>query len=242
MDHSGNRAAQPAAIGLAIVVMALVLGACGGSASTSATGSGSQTASPTSGIGPSPSSAMPLTTPSPAARCGPQSAGSHQAPELEAILPEEVAGRQLARWSLAGRCWLEMTLSDEAALQGLLASVGTIDFDRLRFAVAGRTDTQADPPYFVFAAARPHEANEADLATLFLLGGAGFVDPVGAMSLDGYAERTLGGKDVSVGQSDLLDEDEHQRGRPFLYQTDDWMFVVVTDDEAWAADALAQLP
>lgn len=34
----------------------------------------------------------------------------HQAPELEALLPEVVAGRTLARWSLAGRCWVEFAL------------------------------------------------------------------------------------------------------------------------------------
>ena len=32
--------------------------------------------------------------------------GSHLAPELEALIPKNVAGRDLATWSLSGRCWV----------------------------------------------------------------------------------------------------------------------------------------
>ena len=40
----------------------------------------------------------------------------------------------------------------------------------------------------------------------------------------------------------MLDQTEHIRGRPYLYQTDDAMYLVVTDDDKWALEAIKQLP
>ena len=45
-----------------------------------------------------------------------------------------------------------------------------------------------------------------------------------------------------VGRPDMLRQSEHRRGSPYLYQTDAYMFLLITDDEAWAEDALQQMP
>jgi hypothetical protein len=110
------------------------------------------------------------------------------------------------------------------------------------YGVAGRSDTKSDPPFFVFAAVRPANDDEVQLALLLLFGGARFHDVALASLLAYYKSETIGGKQVYVGTPDMLDQDTHQRGRPFLYQNDQYMFLVITDDDAWAADAIAQLP
>ena len=55
-------------------------------------------------------------------------------------------------------------------------------------------------------------------------------------------QATIAGKQVYVGTADMLAQDTHQRGRPYLYQTDRYVFLVITDDDAWAAGAIGQLP
>jgi hypothetical protein len=117
-----------------------------------------------------------------------------------------------------------------------------INVDNLAYAVAGRVDTRRDPSFFVFGAERPRGQDEIDLALYLLFGTAGFHDAVNASDLGLYEERTIAGKVVFVGNVDMLAQSEHQRGRPYLYQTDDYMFAVITDDDAWAEDAIRQLP
>jgi hypothetical protein len=184
-------------------------------------------------------------------RCGlPNTTLEHQVPDLEALLPATVAGRSLARWSVRGRCWLEGAVSlPENELDGLVSEFETADdpgpiaLANLTYGAAGREDTRADPPYFVFGAGRPKDDDEVSLALFLLLGGAAFDDPaILTGDLTRFESDTIGGKEVYVGSADMIDQTEHQRGRPFLYQTDDFMFVVITDDDAWAADAIGQLP
>jgi hypothetical protein len=172
----------------------------------------------------------------------------HQAPELEATLPSRVAGRPLARWSVVGMCWLETILDGAVDPVEFLREVDTADPARtidplhLRYAVAGRSDVSHDPPYFVFGAARSQSDEEIQLALLLLFGGAGFDDPAVAADLGGYEQRTIANRTVYVGTADMLHQTEHQRGRPYLYETDDGMYLIVTDDEDWALDAIKQLP
>jgi hypothetical protein len=172
----------------------------------------------------------------------------HQAPELEAVLPASVQGRPLARWSLRGRCWPELLLTGKAGgVDDFVKRFETpggapIDLDKLAYGVAGRSDTSTDPPYFVWVATRPLDEDEIGLALYLLLGGAGYYDVAAGVDMDNYKEQAISGKDVRVGTEGMLPQGEHQRGRPYLYQTEDYMFVVVTDDDAWAADAIGQLP
>ncbi len=37
-------------------------------------------------------------------------------------------------------------------------------------------------------------------------------------------------------------QDEHLRGAPYLYETDAYLFVILTEDPAWAEEALGKLP
>ena len=105
-------------------------------------------------------------------------------------MPKQVAGRELATWSVAGRCWFELLVDDDAIIDGILADAGSVDLTHLAQAVAGRSDTGADPPYFVFAANRPTSQNEIDLTTFLLLGGAAFRDVEDGANLGNYDEVT----------------------------------------------------
>ena len=178
-------------------------------------------------------------------RCGAAVVLHHDAPTLEATLPTRVAGRDLATWSVAGPCWLEYLFDDDAVIEQILAGTSdpsALDLSHLAQAVAGRSDTSADPPYFVFAANRPQSQDEIALTQFLLFGGTRFRDVEAATDLRNYETETISDKEVYVGTTDMLDQTEHQRGKPYLYQTDDAMFMVITDDEAWAKEAIAQLP
>ena len=40
----------------------------------------------------------------------------------------------------------------------------------------------------------------------------------------------------------MLDQNEHQRGLPYLYDAGEVRYIIITDSESWATDALRQLP
>ena len=173
----------------------------------------------------------------------------HQARELEALLPTRVGGRTLATWSVRGRCWLEMAYGESPTdVDGLIADADegdpsqNIDVARLAMAVAGRSDTKADPPYFVFGIERSPTNEEIELSLFLLFGGAGYVDPTQGADVSAYHEETMSGKQVHVGDKSMLSQTEHHTGKPYLYETDDQLFMVITDDRAWAEEALEQLP
>ena len=171
--------------------------------------------------------------------------GLHQAPELEALLPDVVAGRELARSrrSRAGVGSTSSSARSRAESTGSSRASDTpIDLEHINYAVAGRSNTTKDPPYFVNAASRPLDENEIDLNLALLLGGGGFLDLAAGFELEGFEMRTIGGKEVFVGTDEMLEQNRHQRGRPYLYQTDDTMFLVITDDDAWAREALGKIP
>jgi hypothetical protein len=185
-------------------------------------------------------------SPSTSASACPVGSLPHQAPEIEALLPGIVAGRALSRWSVRGECWLELVV-DPGAREELISQATTpanpdpVDPLQLVYGVAGRSDTSTDPPYFVFVAFRP-EQPDAILPLLLLLGSAGYTDIAAGMDLQNYRQETIGGKQVHTGTPAMISQNSHQRGRPYLYQTETHMFIVITDDDAWAADAMAQLP
>lgn len=171
----------------------------------------------------------------------PSSVLSHQAGALEALLPKRLAGRDLTTWSVSGWCWLGMGVDEQGLAEiAKLVEDGSIDVSQLQVAVAGRPDTLSDPPYFVVAAARPSAADEAEAAVFFLLDGAGFKDPF--VDLADYQPREVDGRTYFAGTPDMILQSEHQRGRPFLYQVDSVLFVIITDDDAWAEETIRGLP
>jgi len=174
--------------------------------------------------------------------CDTPDAMPHQAPDLEAQLPRQVGGRDLSTWSVAGWCWLRMAVGEDGLAEiAPILRAESIDVGNLQYAIAGRLDTQADPPYFVFAAYRPQANAEIDVALGLLLQGAGYRNGV-TVDLSQFEPRELGDRVAFVGTTDMVTQSEHQRGRPWLYQTDSAMFLVITDDDAWAEDAIRQLP
>ena len=134
----------------------------------------------------------------------------HQAPELEGVLPPSVDGRTLARWSVRGRCWPEMALDGgPVAVDDFLDGIETpggepINLDNVAYAVAGRADTTADPPYFVWAANRPVDEDELNLTLILLFGGAGYHDVAAGIDPRNYTPQTIAGKEVYVGTDAML--------------------------------------
>ncbi len=236
----------------AIIVLAFIIAGCGAATTGSSSGSvgPAQTAAASSEPTSPPSAASTPSTAAGTDDCDTTNVTIlHQAPAFEAILPASVADRPMAKWSVSGRCWLKVVTGlPPSELDGLLAELQTaedprpVDVSSLTYAVAGRSDTTGDPPYFTFVTARAATDKEIQLALFLLFGGAAFRDPATAGDLSAYEERTIAGKQVYVGTTEMLAQNEHQRGRPYLYQNDDYMFLVIADDDAWVADAIGQLP
>jgi len=163
----------------------------------------------------------------------------HGDPELEQKLPSVVGGRSLTRWSLRGEAFLASALGlDQNGLDALsvfLRSKG-VDMANVSMGVAGRSRVSDAPPYFVYAyrfAGVP--ASEFQSRLEFPLG-FGLRPDAGS-----FGETNVAGRTVLKGVVGMLDQDEHLRGVPYIYESGDIRFVIVTDSEAWAADALSQL-
>ena len=164
---------------------------------------------------------------------GPDTSYPHQDPALESVLPDSVAGRHLTRWSLRGRCWPEFVGFDPD-------TIGGVALNDLAYAITGRS-ADRDPPYFVHVTRHLTDPDADALALSLLLGVAGFSD-LESLRPEDFGAASIGGKDVQVGTLAMVPQDAHQRGRPYIYETDDYSFLVITDDEQWAGDAISQLP
>jgi len=172
--------------------------------------------------------------PSAASGGQPGSMMPHQDAGLEAILPDYVGGKSLTAWSYRGAAYFTdvvgMTEADVTAARAELAQIG-IDLDNIGFAVAGRSSVD-DPPYFVMAISLAG-ATAGEMPTEM------FIDYPSAGS---FTPTLVGGKHVDVGVEAMFDQTEHLRGQPYVYSRGNVRFIVITDDNDWAADALSQLP
>jgi hypothetical protein len=142
---------------------------------------------------------------------------------------------------------LELALGSPSDVDAFVAGIESetgeeIDYDQLVYAVAGREDTVNDPPYLVLGLRQPRDDFHRELVDSLFVTMAGFTDPAGAGRVDRYTDRSLGGKAVYVGTPEMLEQNDHQRGRPYVYEADDYTFLIVTDSDAWAGDAIRQLP
>lgn len=170
----------------------------------------------------------------------------HEAPALEALLPASIAGAALTRWSVRGRCFLEM-LTDGAGdgsaglLDALVHGLEAPDdgdglvVDDLAAAVGGA------PPSFVVAAARTPGTDEAALARQLLFAAAGFRDPRYALDGVGFVEHAIAGCRVLVGTPRMLRKATGQRATPYVIERPDAVFVVVAAKRPWAEEAIAGL-
>ena len=164
----------------------------------------------------------------------------HQAPEVEAIVPAKVNGLPLTIWSVRGDAWPEVAGLSAAEIADMRQEVKKAggSLDDCAQVIAGRTSVADDPPYFIYVYRIPDAT--WDMVSGLVIGSAGWIAD---FEPNDFKTRTLGGKEVFVGTDDMLKQSEHQRGRPYWYELDaETLVIVVTDEEAWAIDALRQLP
>ena len=221
---------------IAIVLIAALVAGCGTAATSRA-----PTAEPSARAMAEPTA----TASSDSTACGhatdmAEAGYPHDAPDLEALLPEGVRGRQLDRWSLDGWCWIREGVFESAINEWkLMVEEESVDVMQMRYAVAGRSNVANDPPYFVHVMEAPTHDATAELAFSLFLGNIGVLD-VATFNKD-LELATVSGKEIWILDAEFMAQDEHQAGSAYLYDTGDLIYAVITDDEAWAADALSQL-
>ena len=158
----------------------------------------------------------------------------HDAPDLEKVVPTVIAGRPLTIWSVHGErmvtCITGGTAADVADLAAALAAEG-LGLNDISVVTAGRTDVATDPPYFILAYNLVgHPGSEFPSTTA--------VDYPDAAA---FHEADIEGKHVLVGETAGMDQSQHVRGRPYVWNSPTIHYLIVTDDEAWAAEALRSL-
>jgi hypothetical protein len=56
-----------------------------------------------------------------------------------------------------------------------------------------------------------------------------------------FHDVVIEGKHVLVGEAAAIDQSEHMRGRPYVWDSPTTHYLIVTDDAAWAAEVLRSL-
>jgi hypothetical protein len=149
-------------------------------------------------------------------------------------MPTSIAGRPLKIWSVRGELFVTCIQGGSAAdideLEASLAAEG-LGLNDFSVVIAGRTDATTDPPYFIVAyqlAGHP---------------GSEFPPSIGVDHPDAAAfrETQIDGKHVLVGEAAGLDQTEHVVGRPYVWNSPTTHYLIATDDEEWAAEALRSL-
>jgi hypothetical protein len=123
-----------------------------------------------------------------------------------------------------------MTDEELADLEADLATEGYA-IDDFSQGTAGR-DNLDDPPYFVIV------LHVRGLLARELPRGISLDHP----EAGDFEQVTIAGKQLWRGVPEMLTQTEHLRGTPYVYESGEYRFTIVTDDEEWVADALAQLP
>src|SRR5262245_7756882 len=127
----------------------------------------------------------------------------HVAKELEATLPDQVAGRPLVKWSIAGKeFWKAAGRKPNASLDAELDALG-LSRDDMQLAVAGRADTRIDPPYVCWAV-RFGGLTGAALGSSLPSSLAMNVMRVDPHKGDDFARRTIAGRPVMVGNREMV--------------------------------------
>jgi hypothetical protein len=165
--------------------------------------------------------------------------GSHDAPALEATLPMTVATRPLVVWSVAGdNFWAAAGSADVRSVVGAELEAAGLDPDAIAMAVAGRADTR-DPPYIIWALQFGDHPGQG-------LPPAAYGLAMGVMHVDGSQgedwreveiERTV----ISVGNSQMVRQDRHHRGWPYVMFGSTALYGFITDDDAWASEVVLTL-
>lgn len=164
----------------------------------------------------------------------------HEDLALEAKLPLSVGGKMLALWSVRGKDYFSSVLglgeSDVTAIETELSGEG-LTLDDVSVAFGGRS-FPSDPPYAVMGHRFAGIAADR-LESTFGIPDDYPADHPGAGPLTSVS---VGGKQVMKGTLAMVDQTAHARGLPYFYDTGEVRFMIITDDEKWAADAIRQLP
>jgi hypothetical protein len=193
---------------LSIAVLALAVAAC-------STGSGGS-AAPTE---------TPTPTPTVAASPSGSAAVISEAPELEALLPDTIAGEQTQKLSMKGDTLMAGGVVDSSFTDFL----GRLDAEPSDVAVAFATAVNAESQAFAYQVAG---TQPGDLLREF----QGSVAASDGGSDVTWEAATVGGKDVQRGTSSSNEK------RIYLLPHGDTIFVVVTGDATIADEILAALP
>ena len=184
----------------------------------------------TSGPGDSTSpTAAPVTSTVTSTGVGSASAAASgtlsEAPELEALLPDAIAGEQTQKLSMKGETMLSGGVVD-SSFTDFLSRLGARPSD---VSVAFATAVQADSQAFAYRVAG---TNPTDLLREF----QGSVAASQGGSDVTWTAATVGGKQVQRGASPSTDK------TIYLIPKDDTIFVVVTGNPAAAGEIIAGLP
>jgi hypothetical protein len=166
---------------------------------------------------------------------------AHEAPDLEATMPAFVGGRPLVTWSVAGDgFWKVMGKADARSILGAELEAAGVSASAIEMAVAGRADTHHDPPYILFGL-RFGDIRAVDLpqaATAVAMD----VASIDANRGENWFDATVAGRKVLVGNREMVQQDRHHRGLPYVYRSARTMYTVVADDESWAEEVIGKLP
>jgi hypothetical protein len=147
----------------------------------------------------------------------------HDNPQLELEMPQTALGMPLCTWSISGKAAkAEPLLADVGADAIAQGAVLGVSVDSISIVVSGRAVAE-DPPYIV-TAVEYRGAAVSDLAS----------------SMAKWPIVTVAGRTLRV--SDQPEIPGHAEGTTYLYLSDDTVWYVITDDPAWLADVVAQLP
>lgn len=209
-------------------LLTLVVAAC----SSQPASSPSPSSTPFAGESPS---TLPSVSASPSASGSPVAAlPSFELPsnakDLENLLPDEISGQKLTKFSMTGTDFLAQGDSNNKEFTDFLQRVGAQPGD-IAVAVGFVVDpAKPDATNGVFAF-RVKGADSTKLSDEFKRSMAS--DTPGTT----WSSDTVGGKSVQVAASDT---DKTQK--TYLYVREDIVFAVMTSDAASAQDALSKLP
>jgi hypothetical protein len=197
---------------LATITAAAILAACG-----SASASPTATPTPEPTATPAASESLPLPSlPS-------------SAKDLEELLPDEIGGMELQKFSMQGSEFLAGGGGSDEDTQQFLEDLGVSPEDvavALAFSMGGEADA---PAAFAF---RARGASSQQLIDTFK---ASQATGASAEPLE-WRSATVGGKPVEMATDPSVDQ------TIYLYAVGDVLFLISASDEADAAEALAGLP
>jgi len=164
----------------------------------------------------------------------------HDAPDLEATLPAQVAGRPLVKWSIAGASFWKAVGHKPGSLGAELRAIG-LTADDMQLAVAGRADTRRDPPYIVWVVTFGGLTGAAlrDSLPSYLALAPMRIDPSRG---DDFEERLIADRQVMVGNREMVNQGVHHRGVPYVYVADSGIYALIAEEQPWAEEAIGSLP